>query len=253
VTSTLCSICKLTPGQYYNPDASSTYDQESSSLKTLKYGSATLEGYYATDTVCLDKIGGVCVDDFEFFVIEQQSGLDNADGILGLSPDETTANLSYIRSLASAGVIDKELFTFWINFNDVESSVTLGGIPANSTRGETYKQSLVTRYDTWWTVSMNAVRYAGTNIHSSSISYAILDTGTSLLYIGESDYINFITLVMKEAPTMICNDVNEVFCYSNQYTCDYYYDQLSDFEIRLGNTYYTIPPQGYTFSGDGRQ
>jgi hypothetical protein len=116
VTSTLCNKCKLIPGQYYNPSASSTYKAESSSSETtLSYGSATLEGFYAEDNVCLDTSEAVCVPDFEFFVIESQKGLDNADGILGLSPDESTASLSYIRALKNAGVIDSELFTFWIN------------------------------------------------------------------------------------------------------------------------------------------
>lgn len=70
--------------------------------------------------------------------------------------------------------------------------MTLGGTPPNSSKGETYTQDLYDHYDTWWTVKMHDVEYDGDNIKSSGMGYAILDTGTSLLYMGESDYYNFI-------------------------------------------------------------
>ena len=53
-------------------------------------------------------------------------------------------------------------------------------------------QDLVSRYDQWWTVSMHRVEYGGEDIKDSGIGYAILDTGTSLLYLGQEDYYNFI-------------------------------------------------------------
>ena len=52
--------------------------------------------------------------------------------------------------------------------------------------------SLVDHYDAWWTVKLHDVEYGGNDIKSSGMGYAILDTGTSLLYLGESDYYNFI-------------------------------------------------------------
>ena len=70
--------------------------------------------------------------------------------------------------------------------------MTLGGTPSGATKGETYEQALVDNYDNWWTVKMHDVEYDGDNIKSSGIGYAILDTGTSLLYLGESDYYSFI-------------------------------------------------------------
>ena len=41
-----------------------------------------------TDTVCLDMTKGICVADFEFFVIQSATGLNGNDGILGLSPPD---------------------------------------------------------------------------------------------------------------------------------------------------------------------
>lgn len=39
---------------------------------------------------------------------------------------------------------------------------------------------------------MHDVKYGDSDIKSSGIGYAILDTGTSLLYLGKSDYYNFL-------------------------------------------------------------
>ena len=126
-------------------------------------------------------------------VITSQSGLDGYDGILGLSPpDEAQNGPSYTKQLYEQGVIDKEQVTFWLNTYSkadlTPSTVTFGGVPANATVGETFSQDLFNRYDQWWTVKMHNVEYGGQDIKNSGIGYAILDTGTSLLYLGTEDY-----------------------------------------------------------------
>ena len=40
---------------------------------------------------------------------------------------------------------------------------------------------------------MNGLEYGNEDILDSGVDYAILDTGTSLLYIGASDYTAFIS------------------------------------------------------------
>ena len=70
--------------------------------------------------------------------------------------------------------------------------MTLGGVPPESTVGKTFAQDLVKKYDQWWTVALRTVEYGDEGIKESGIGYAILDTGTSLLYLGQEDYYNFI-------------------------------------------------------------
>ena len=53
--------------------------------RVLRYGSATLEGFYIYDTVCLIPQEGTCVQDFKFFEITKARGFV-FDGILGMSP-----------------------------------------------------------------------------------------------------------------------------------------------------------------------
>lgn len=123
----------------------------------------------------------------------EQKGLSGYDGIVGMSPqDEKQNGPSYVKSLYEQGIIADEVVTFWLNLNkDQGSYVTLGGVPLNSTTGNTFTQDLIKRYDQWWTVYLHDVEYGGKDIKDSGIGFAILDTGTSLLYLGEEDYANF--------------------------------------------------------------
>ena len=55
-------------------------------MKTRSYGSAQLEGYVATDTVCLAKDDTSCIMQFPFFSITKQKGLrPPVEGIVGLA------------------------------------------------------------------------------------------------------------------------------------------------------------------------
>lgn len=90
------------------------------------------------DNVCL--ISGdpsTCVNGFNFFMISSETGLYGLDGILGLSPSSNGNGPSYMWALYSQGLIAEPTATFWINDGNSESSVTLGGLPPNSTVGET--------------------------------------------------------------------------------------------------------------------
>ena len=83
----------------------------------------------------------VCVKDFEFYVITDEDGLNGNDGILGLSPiNERQNGPSYVKELYEQGEIDEEIASFWLNsYGDALSYVTLGGVPPQSTVGETFK------------------------------------------------------------------------------------------------------------------
>ena len=92
---------------------------------------------------------------------------------------------------------------------------------------------------------MHGVEYGSEDIKDSGIGYAILDTGTSLLYLGTEDYANFANQLMKDVPELDCD--SQIYCFSNQYTCDELTPKMSDLKITLQENHYTIPPEGYTF------
>lgn len=65
---------------------------------------------------------------------------------------------------------------------------------------------------------MHDVKYGDTDIKSSGIGYAILDTGTSLLYLGKSDYYNFLDSLLSTVPELDCTTT--IYCFSQKYTCE---------------------------------
>ena len=98
---------------------------------------------------------------------------------------------------------------------------------------------------------MKGLYYDDEDIQASSIGYAIIDSGTSLFYIGQSDYVMLMRKLLAKAPELNCEDSE--YCFSDQHTCDYFTDKLAPITVRLANNHYTIQPEGYMFSGNGRQ
>ena len=71
------------------------------------------------------------------------------------------------------------------------------------------------------------------------MDYAIVDTGTSLMYVIPKDFTVLKQALMSIAPDFQCSST---YCYTNQNLCDHYYDSLSDLKINLGQMVLTIPP-----------
>lgn len=91
----------------------------------LSYGSAELSGFKMKDTVCLspldytslaqvtDKVKkqNFCINDFKYQAVVTSKGLENCDGILGLSPKDYGSH-SIIPSLKRAGLIERQIISF---------------------------------------------------------------------------------------------------------------------------------------------
>ena len=111
-TSTFCNFgCRT---QYYDQDKSLTAVQVTENISTLRYGSATLQGFYVEDTVCVAPVSDLCVDNFKFFEITAASGFA-FDGILGMSPYGDGSSDSIVRALAQKGTIQEETATFCLH------------------------------------------------------------------------------------------------------------------------------------------
>ena len=69
-------------------------------------------------------------------------------------------------------------------------------MPNNIRKGDSVTLDLYKKYDTWWTVDLRGSHYGTTNIKASGTNYAILDTGTSLIAISNTDYNNFVKEIL---------------------------------------------------------
>lgn len=193
-TSTHCLFCEEKT-KYYNSSASAGYEKKSSKINALIYGLTVLNGQYFTDTVCLDTSGTYCVENFLAYEIRESVLMtEGIDGYFGLSPSYRNATLSLPDQLYQAGVISENKFTIWINndaSNSESASMTFGGIPEGSTNGESYSLSINTAKSQWWTVSYKGLLYGSDSIYGSNIKYAIIDSGTTFINLGNQDFINF--------------------------------------------------------------
>ena len=68
----------------------------------------------------------------------------------------------------------------------------LGGYNDDDFKGDMFMHPLLTSYSTWWTVTFTDLLYDNRSIKDSYISMAIIDSGTSFIYLAQSDYIVFI-------------------------------------------------------------
>lgn len=97
-------------------------------LFLIQYGSATLQGLTAIDTACIGVGGTSCVSsNYQFLAISYETGLNNMDGILGLSPDNGSNGPSYVSYLRNAGLIDQRMLGFFIGDKAYQSTVMFGG------------------------------------------------------------------------------------------------------------------------------
>lgn len=201
-----------------------------------------------TDTVCLsNNIADSCVNNFSFFLISRESGLTNANGILGLSPAANGNGPSYMKALHDQGQIDEYKVSFQLNtYNLLNTTNNYAdfGTPVDSRYiGDQWHSNLVKKDDTWWTLKMNGFSYNQNSISSqSSMDYGIIDTGTSLMYLPPNAYNAFITQINNQNLGLTCT--NE-FCYSTTQPCSQFVNKLHPLEINLGQVKLTIPASGY--------
>jgi hypothetical protein len=61
--------------------------------------------------------------------------------------------------------------------------MTLGGSDSDSYIGNLTSHDLVTSQNQWWTVNYGGTKYGGSTLSHSKVPYAIIDTGTSFMYL----------------------------------------------------------------------
>ena len=67
--------------------------------------------------------------------------------------------------------------------NPLPSKITIGGVDETAYNGDLNVHNIDTYNKAWWTIGYGGVNYDGKSISSSYISAAIIDTGTSFLYL----------------------------------------------------------------------
>ena len=58
--------------------------------------------------------------------------------------------------------------------------------------------------DTWWSVDFRNVKYNGSSISKSDVKNAIIDSGTSFIYLAQSDY-DQLKMRLENVDGLICD------------------------------------------------
>ena len=176
------------------------------------YGTMNFVGKEYTDTVCV--LFSACVENFEFFLIEYQSGLNEPmDGILGLSRDNpayldpSSGNQTgplFIEKLWKDGIISDPIFAMHMDSKSGESWIDFGGFDLSTVaQGEELVQLEMIEKDFFWAQYCQAVAI-GDRLQSNSYRwgpiddfdleirdgsiYSIFDSGSTSLMISKLYY-----------------------------------------------------------------
>uniref|UniRef100_W8C4H1 Lysosomal aspartic protease n=1 Tax=Ceratitis capitata TaxID=7213 RepID=W8C4H1_CERCA len=175
----------------YNAEDSSTYQSNGESF-AIQYGTGSLTGYLASDTVT---VNGLAITDQTFGVATSEPGntfVDSEfDGILGMGFQQIAVDnvVPPFYNMYTQGLIDSAVFAFYLTRNSTStqgSELTLGGIDSTHYVGElTYVPVINEGY---WQFKVDAVSIDGTEL--SGECTAIADSGTSLLAVPTDLYVS---------------------------------------------------------------
>jgi hypothetical protein len=196
VTGSQCRYCHN--ATRFDEGNSTTYESTGKELN-LKYGKGDAHGLLSIETV---SIGESEVKNQYFALVESdhEFGGMRADGILGLGFDTLSDGyLVFIEALKREGEIEEAVFSVYLADNqftdneetDPPSSIMIGGYDLDKYgdgHNLTYVDVVAIEQLGYWTVDLTQVKVKGTKIiqskskdSSGTPSYAIIDTGTSLL------------------------------------------------------------------------
>ena len=130
-----CKFCHTT--KLFQKSESMSFKRLSNEVKPLMYAQGSSKGYISSDQVCLGS--DACVQDMLFVDVHSTSEIkSHYNGVLGLAPGGSSiaatrwsarSTNSYVDRLKQAGLIDKRLFSFYLNDEDDSDSsmITFGG------------------------------------------------------------------------------------------------------------------------------
>ncbi|KZP09214.1 acid protease [Athelia psychrophila] len=167
---------------------------------SVSYGSGSFSGTEYTDTVT---IGTAVVTSQSIGVASTATGFTGVDGIVGFGPvDLTLLTVSgtltvptFLDNLKSQGTISTEVLGVYFapesgsDTDDANGELTFGAADSSKYTGSiTYTP----KTGNYWGITVSKVSYGGTSISGSSS--AIVDTGTTLIYLPSAAYSEFLSV-----------------------------------------------------------
>ncbi|KAF8174814.1 aspartic peptidase domain-containing protein [Mycena galopus ATCC 62051] len=170
----------------------------------VEYGSGTVSGTEYTDTVV---VGGLTITKQSIGDGTKNSGFEGVDGIIGFGPVDLTEDTvsgsttvpTVMNNLLSQGTITDQVLG--VSFapesgsddDDTNGELSLGGTDATKFTGSVTftPKTTASLYTDYWGITVSEIAYNGKSIGASAS--AIVDTGTTLIYIPTAAYNSFLS------------------------------------------------------------
>ncbi|KAF8317958.1 putative aspartic protease [Clavulina sp. PMI_390] len=210
---------------------------------SVSYGSGTVSGNERSGSV---SFGGLTVSSQSFGSATKSSGFTGVDGIIGFGPvdltEGTVSGLStvptFTDNLYSSGAISTETLGVYFapesgsDTDDANGELTLGGVDTSKYTGTLtyFSKSTTSPYSYYWGIATAGLTYGSTSLESSA--NAIVDTGTTLIYIPTSAYNKFLSAAggTTDSSTGLARFKTK---------------PTSNFTIKIGSVSYALTPAQY--------
>jgi len=209
---------------------------------SVSYGSGSFSGTEYTDSV---SFAGATVASQSIGVAKTSSGFTGVDGIIGFGPviltEDTVSGVTevptFLDNLYSQGSISTEVLGVYYTAesgsddDDANGELTLGGTDSTKYTGTiTYTPKTTTgETEYYWGVAVTAITYGTTSLGSGS---AIVDTGTTLIYIPTTAYNKFLTASGGKTDSSTGLPI-------------YTTEPTSNFSFTIGGTVFSLTPAEY--------
>lgn len=176
----------------YAPNSSSTYEYVNSLFNITYVDGSGSVGDYATDTL---RFGGETITGQEFGIGYTSS---SAEGIMGIGYAANEAIVEYQtqtyanvpQKMVQQGLINSNAYSLWLNDLDASTgSILFGGVNTDKYTGSLQTLPIIKEQGIYaeFLIAMTAVGINGdaTSIASGLSTAALLDSGTSLMYLPD--------------------------------------------------------------------
>jgi hypothetical protein len=230
-----CKNCGSHPK--YDSSSSSTYQANGTVFKIM-YGSGPVSGFLSKDMV---DVAGINVKT-TFAQITDASGLGLAyslgkfDGILGMAWDRISVDdiPPVFQDMVKQGLVDEPVFSFALG-NNTAGELLLGGVDSSKYTGDLFYQDLSS--ETYWAITFGGLDVNGQSV--SSVTKAILDTGTSLLA-GPTADVKALAKQLGATPN---------FLNPNEYTLDCSkVGSLPTIDVKIGGKTFSLSGYDYVLN-----
>ncbi|KAH7704524.1 aspartic protease [Aphelenchoides avenae] len=201
-------------GRKFDSSASSTY-KDGHGKWAIHYGTGCSKGFDGVDVIRLGDGQGLVVKDYHFgqaTCLGEQPVMFVSDGLFGLSPGKAYegSDKSIIEAAAAQGLLDKPVFTVWLEEKGAEKNVRAGVFTYGGLDTENCGPVIDYR-DTdylWWKFDIEGVSVG--NFSTSGKLQAVSDTGTTDL-VGPPDQVEAILTELGVDPYTRVIDCDATF------------------------------------------